>query len=428
MLTIRKQTTDTGVTPQQLNREGELLFERGELESALEKFVHAYELDPDEPETCNNLAVCLWQNGEPAQALLLLSRAIERNPHEQSYIINGGQILCSVGKFAEAEGLYQSHLNDHPDDAVVRGYLQQTRDQARVPVTAPATVCAAANQGEVTRDYSFADITLADIPDELRTALDKGSEPETELQAQWQRDGVLLLEKFLPDDLIECYSELRARLKQPGGWRCPAPYLYYDQIKEIGLYKELTAMYEHLMGNPMGMHLNLTGWVSTERKWHQDRYLNPSPVGNHYVAVWMALDDIHPDSGPFEFVRGSHRWPSMEQDLLLRHYPAEMRLRDSWPTETQYDVHRICEEEMARRGSQVEQLLAKKGDVLIWHANLMHRGSKPNVPGTPRKALICHYSSINHRVDMPAKKLFQGRWGSGWYFDLTVPMSDEERI
>jgi len=83
---------------------------------------------------------------------------------------------------------------------------------------------------------------------------------------------------------------------------------------------------------------------------------------------------------------------------------------------------------MARRGSQVEQLLAKKGDVLIWHANLMHRGSKPNVPGTPRKALICHYSSINHRVDMPAKKLFQGRWGSGWYFDLAVPMSDEERI
>jgi len=30
----------------------------------------------------------------------------------------------------------------------------------------------------------------------------------------------------------------------------------------------------------------------------------------------MALEDIHPDCGPFEFVPGSHRWPTLRQEKV----------------------------------------------------------------------------------------------------------------
>ena len=66
---------------------------------------------------------------------------------------------------------------------------------------------------------------------------------------------------------------------------------------------------EMLIGTPMGLNLALTGWRSTTRTWHQDDYLNPPYINCHYAAVWIALEDIDPDCGMFEFVPGSHKWP-----------------------------------------------------------------------------------------------------------------------
>ena len=34
---------------------------------------------------------------------------------------------------------------------------------------------------------------------------------------------------------------------------------------------------------------------------------------------------------------------------------------------------------------------AKKGDVLIWHANLIHGGEKITRPGSTRKSIVVHY-------------------------------------
>jgi ectoine hydroxylase-related dioxygenase (phytanoyl-CoA dioxygenase family) len=59
--------------------------------------------------------------------------------------------------------------------------------------------------------------------------------------------------------------------------------------------------------------------------------------------------------------------------------------------------------------------LPKRGDVLIWHGRLLHRGSAPKIPQMERRALIMHYSGIQHRQDMPAAE--QSAYG-GWYFPL----------
>ena len=234
--------------------------------------------------------------------------------------------------------------------------------------------------------------------------------------AKWKSDGVLDLKSFLPDKLIDGYRSVRDKVNEPGGWRHPTPYMEHKEILDICLYPPLAKIMSELIGHPMGLHLNLTGYVSTERRWHQDDYLNPTHVNGNYMSVWMALDDIDPSSGPFQYVRGSHTWPRMTREAIFNNAPKDMLDEHRWPSLTQDLVGDACEQEINQRNAQVTSYLPKKGDVLLWHARLMHQGSKPSVPGTPRLALIAHYSSIQHRPDMPPPVPYSG----GYYFPITT--------
>ena len=242
------------------------------------------------------------------------------------------------------------------------------------------------------------------VDDALVPALDRADVDDSALdpdQRAWRRDGVISKPGFIPEALIDTYCAIRSRVPDPGGWACPVPYMHVPELRAISLYPPLTQLLGHLIGEEMGLHLNLTGWVSTDRNWHQDDYLNPPYVNSWYAAVWIALDDIHPDSGPFEYVPGSHRWP------LLKSHRVRMLLDETeregpWPTLAERFVNDAAEREIVRRDAPRRTFLAKKGDVLIWHGRLMHRGSYANVPGMERKALISHYSGVHHRPDMPA--------------------------
>ena len=94
------------------------------------------------------------------------------------------------------------------------------------------------------------------------------------------------------------------------------PYLHVSEIRDLGLGPALMQLLEQLIGEPLAMTLNLTGWRSTERNWHRTDYLNPPGVKGWYAGPWFAIRDIDPDSGPFQFVPGSHRWPVLRHDRV----------------------------------------------------------------------------------------------------------------
>lgn len=258
---------------------------------------------------------------------------------------------------------------------------------------------------------------ISEVPsDELLPRLDRAdAQPVGRYEKQWRHEGVVYLPGFLDPKLIDAYCKVREALGDPRGWRSATPYMDIPEIKDLGLHPVLMRIMKELIGDDMGMHLNLTGWISTERDWHQDDYLNPPNIYCHYAAVWFALDDIHPASGPFQYVPGSHKWPLTRRDKLLSHYPPEMATRDSWPAETQEDVSECFARKFLGSGLQIQTYVPRKGDVLIWHGRLMHRGSPPKVPGMLRKSLICHYSALSKRHDMPKRAQHTN---GGWYFDL----------
>lgn len=259
----------------------------------------------------------------------------------------------------------------------------------------------------------------------------------------WTDTGVVYLRGLLPDDLIEAYQEewmasngyraldwpesywsadVKSLVPQvldaerPGGWDDTCPYMDHPALRELCTYGPLAEQLERLLGEPAGLHLNLTGWVSTERRWHQDGYLNPEHVGDRYAAVWMALDDINPSSGPFEYIEGSHRWHRLTRERLAASGLVDMS-DPAWPAHTEAVLTPLVEEEMRRRGASPTTYVPSKGDVLIWHPRLYHQGSAPTVPNAYRPALIAHYSGVRTAKDfpLPAVKLGEER---GWMFPI----------
>lgn len=256
------------------------------------------------------------------------------------------------------------------------------------------------------------------LPDEQVPVIDRSTVDESELsedQRLYRDQGYLILDKFMPDELIDEYCKVRSS-QPPGGYCSSTPYMFVDEIKELGLYKPLMDKLEELIGEPMGMHLNLTGWVSTERNWHQDEYLNPPDVNGWYISVWIALDDIHPDSGPFEFVPGSHKWSVVRRNKVLEFLRPAERIRNTWPKASEKFLTRLFGEQVEKNNLKSKKFIAKKGDVLLWHSRLMHRGTTPKNKSLLRKAFISHYSGIHHRRDMPLKRKFKSQ---GYYFVLS---------
>jgi ectoine hydroxylase-related dioxygenase (phytanoyl-CoA dioxygenase family) len=107
------------------------------------------------------------------------------------------------------------------------------------------------------------------------------------------------------------------------------------------------------------------------------------------LACWIALEDVQPGSGELQYMVGSHRlgdfpfggkkhW-NLEQDGVAAH--------DNW-----------CSwilDEGEKRGLPIKRFMAKRGDILIWHADLAHGGSPITNPELTRKSLIGHFCPIS---------------------------------
>ncbi|MCW5725057.1 MAG: phytanoyl-CoA dioxygenase family protein [Maricaulaceae bacterium] len=259
---------------------------------------------------------------------------------------------------------------------------------------------------------SWSDIAEEEPSDNMLAPLDRSTVNEKVLTAEqkhWREQGFLILRDFIPHELIDTYCAVRQRIDAPGGWDDETPYMEVREIRDLCLYKPLMDQLEALIGEPMVMNLNLTGWKTTQRDWHQDDYLNPDDVRGRYLACWFALDAITPDSGPFQFVPGSHKWPHIKKSKILNFVPEEVRETRAWPIHSERVLTPFFEAQIAERGLEKVDFTANKGDVLVWHARLLHRGTVAKNPNALRKAIITHYTSLSAMAPYGAVE----RWDTG---------------
>lgn len=104
------------------------------------------------------------------------------------------------------------------------------------------------------------------------------------------------------------------------------------------------------------------------------------------AACWIALEDIQEGSGELMYVRGSHRFPEAGLFNGKKHWNAQ---------EDGDDAHlkwfAWLENSAEKMGLKREVFRAKKGDILVWHADLAHGGSPIKDESKSRKSLVGHY-------------------------------------
>lgn len=109
------------------------------------------------------------------------------------------------------------------------------------------------------------------------------------------------------------------------------------------------------------------------------------PLG-YLIAVWIALEDVSMDNGPLFYYPGSHKLP-----FLMNSDYNEGATLLTLGKKKYADYEDALQEIVEERHFPKETFLAKKGDVLIWHANLVHGGAPIKNNDLTRKSMVIHY-------------------------------------
>ena len=100
------------------NEEGNALFEKGEYEAALRRYLEAQQEGRARPELHFNAGDALYKQGKFAEAMQEMGRATEGTHPDMSAAAhyNLGNALFRQEKFQEAVGAYKKSLEQRPDD------------------------------------------------------------------------------------------------------------------------------------------------------------------------------------------------------------------------------------------------------------------------------------------------------------------------
>lgn len=244
-----------------------------------------------------------------------------------------------------------------------------------------------------------------DWEEKLKGKLENGDITEEEAQGcrTWNRDGYLILKGCVDEAMIDrAWSAYEAAIERgeivlpsdPISPEDPLPGRFIDthrripEICDILRHKTILRWVKVLMDREPAPYQTLSAHKGTQQGAHSDSiHMTTYPIG-YLTAAWVALEDIHPDSGPLFYYPGSHRLPyyfskdvGIEKGDLL-----ETGHKVYWERYEPFIAKLIEDHDL-----QPSTFTPNKGDVLIWHANLLHGGSKRKDVARSRRSLVCHY-------------------------------------
>jgi ectoine hydroxylase len=159
-----------------------------------------------------------------------------------------------------------------------------------------------------------------------------------------------------------------------------------EKINALATKPSLINVLQFILGKPVRLFQSLNFTHGSKQRAHSDTiHMTTHPLG-YMVAAWVALEDIHADSGPLFYYPGSHKLPY----VLNEDYKHEGNyfLHDEFAYKKYEDA---IDAIIVNNNLNKQHFLAKKGDVFVWHANILHGGS-PIVNNTlTRKSMVLHY-------------------------------------
>ena len=159
-------------------------------------------------------------------------------------------------------------------------------------------------------------------------------------------------------------------------------YMENEFVRNIALEKKLEQVLSELFNDlPVIINSINFDWGSGQDLHFDSWYMMP-PKKNMLLATWVALEDVHPDSGALKYVPGSHKIPEFifpKSGTSVASYH-EMGMAKEY-----------VREQMEKLNLKEQIFTGKKGDLFIWHSQLLHGGSEIKDPTKTRKSFVTHY-------------------------------------
>jgi ectoine hydroxylase len=208
----------------------------------------------------------------------------------------------------------------------------------------------------------------------------------------WSDNGYIILKNFFDDTTTESINQeveillQKKKLHFTHDHKLMFANRISKAIQNITIEKKLTDILSFILDKEIIPFQTINFLQGSNQRAHSDSiHMTTYPLG-YLIAVWIALEDTNPENGPLFYYPGSHRLP-----YLLNNDFNEGETAFTLGKKDYADYEDVLEKLVDENHFEKKVFLAKKGDVFIWHANLVHGGSPVLNSALTRKSMVIHY-------------------------------------
>lgn len=212
----------------------------------------------------------------------------------------------------------------------------------------------------------------------------------------WSKDGYVFIDNFFSEEDIDAFNHEVEQLisQKKANWQDESRVMFAIHnstlLRNAGNNEKLLKILEILMGKKVELFQSINFLKGSEQGTHSDAiHMTTFPYGN-LIAVWVALEDINTESGPIHYYPESHKLP-----YIFNKDFGNSGAKYSLGTKSYDDYSNTIEKLIHENDLKKKVFLAKKGDILVWHANLLHGGEKQTDKSITRKSMVFHYLAEN---------------------------------
>ena len=208
----------------------------------------------------------------------------------------------------------------------------------------------------------------------------------------WPENGYLILRGlFNHAEVTEINSEIDRLIKDKivdfnfTGRKIMFAFQHSELLRKYVHDRRILDVMDFILGKKMKVFQSINFLTGSEQAAHSDSiHMTTHPLG-YMTAAWIALEEITPDNGPLVYHPGSHKLPYLLNGQY-DHGGNQFVIGEDAYLRYEQAVDRSIEEGQFEH----KELIAQPGDVLIWHANLLHGGKKMATPNASRKSMVIH--------------------------------------
>lgn len=208
----------------------------------------------------------------------------------------------------------------------------------------------------------------------------------------YNENGFVVLSRFFDSKVIDSINlEIeslveRGKIKPKYRNRIMFAFRKSNALRIAATNERLLELLHVLIGGKAILFQSINFEYGTEQPTHSDMiHMSTYPLGG-LIGVWVALEDITLDNGPLHYYPKSHLLP-YHLNESYNNQGTKFRIGNK----PYSDYETMIQEKVNQSNLTKEIFQAKKGDVLIWHANLLHGAEKQIDKSKTRKSVVFHY-------------------------------------